>query len=177
MLPLYLVTSPLLAARIDPIAWEARLAYSRTMQRAVLMRLWSRLTRRPNRLLDPGPAMRMLARRLYVATNLHTPINAVSVDRIVGSVRLAPPFDRRFLPQPGHSRQQWLGLAHSWLRGQELPPVELLQVEDVYLVRDGHHQVSVARALGHQAIDAILWAVPASQLCPAARREITANRS
>ena len=35
-----------------------------------------------------------------------------------------------------------------------MPPVELLKVGDIYFVRDGHHRVSVARALGRADIDA-----------------------
>ena len=35
-----------------------------------------------------------------------------------------------------------------------LPPVELIQLEDRYFVRDGHHRVSVARAMRQELIDA-----------------------
>jgi hypothetical protein len=35
-----------------------------------------------------------------------------------------------------------------------LPPVELIQVGDVYFVRDGHHRISVARMMGQDSIDA-----------------------
>jgi hypothetical protein len=35
-----------------------------------------------------------------------------------------------------------------------LTPVELIQVGDVYFVRDGHHRISVAQAMGQKAIDA-----------------------
>jgi hypothetical protein len=35
-----------------------------------------------------------------------------------------------------------------------LPPVVLVQVGDVYFVRDGHHRISVARALGQLDIEA-----------------------
>jgi hypothetical protein len=35
-----------------------------------------------------------------------------------------------------------------------LPPVSLIQVGDRFYVRDGHHRVSVARALGQQYIEA-----------------------
>jgi hypothetical protein len=42
-----------------------------------------------------------------------------------------------------------------------MPPVELIRVGDVYFVRDGHHRVSVARALGQAYIDAevTVWEV------------------
>jgi hypothetical protein len=37
-----------------------------------------------------------------------------------------------------------------------LPPVRLIQVGDVYFVRDGHHRISVAKALGQTEIDAVV---------------------
>jgi hypothetical protein len=44
-----------------------------------------------------------------------------------------------------------------WLaehQGAVLPPISVVQVGDVYAVRDGHHRVSVARARGAVSIDA-----------------------
>jgi len=35
-----------------------------------------------------------------------------------------------------------------------MPAVELIKVGEVYAVRDGHHRISVARALGEDFIDA-----------------------
>ena len=35
-----------------------------------------------------------------------------------------------------------------------MPPVDLLKVGELYFVRDGHHRVSVSRALGREDIDA-----------------------
>jgi hypothetical protein len=34
-----------------------------------------------------------------------------------------------------------------------MPAVELLKIGDVYAVRDGHHRISVAKALGEDFID------------------------
>ena len=47
-----------------------------------------------------------------------------------------------------------------------LPPVALIQVGHLYFVRDGHHRISVARALGQETIDAevTVWDVA----CPPA---------
>jgi hypothetical protein len=54
-----------------------------------------------------------------------------------------------------------LGIATARQRGKPLPPVELIQVGDVYFVRDGHHRISVARALGQRDIGAevMVWQV------------------
>jgi hypothetical protein len=40
-----------------------------------------------------------------------------------------------------------------------MPPVDLLQIGEIYFVRDGHHRVSVARALGRPDIDALVTEV------------------
>lgn len=40
--------------------------------------------------------------------------------------------------------------------GTGLPPIEVVQIGDTYAIRDGHHRVSVSRARGAVAIDAIV---------------------
>jgi hypothetical protein len=49
---------------------------------------------------------------------------------------------------------RWLRVAAARDQGKVLPPVVLVQVGDVYFVRDGHHRISVARALGQLDIEA-----------------------
>ena len=43
--------------------------------------------------------------------------------------------------------------------GSSLPPVDLAKIGELYFVRDGHHRVSVARALGRKDIDAYVTEV------------------
>jgi hypothetical protein len=54
-----------------------------------------------------------------------------------------------------------MSVAKARLQGATLPPVDLVQVSDVYFVRDGHHRISVAKALGQVDIDAdvTVWEV------------------
>ncbi|NJN16323.1 MAG: hypothetical protein HC822_08635 [Oscillochloris sp.] len=47
-------------------------------------------------------------------------------------------------------------MAVAFLSGAGLPPVELVQIADRSYVIDGMHRVSVARALGIGAIEALL---------------------
>ena len=54
-------------------------------------------------------------------------------------------------------RERWLSIASSYLHGISLPAVELIQVGDIYFVRDGHHRISVSRAFGEVEIDAEVW--------------------
>jgi hypothetical protein len=50
--------------------------------------------------------------------------------------------------------ERWHRVACAVLSGSPLPPVDLVLVGEMYFVRDGHHRVSVARALGHSVVRA-----------------------
>lgn len=78
----------------------------------------------------------------------------VRLDHITGTQGRAADFDRNFNPLNSRSRQRWTSIAIAHLAGDTLPPVELLKVGNEYFVSDGHHRVSVARALGATYIDA-----------------------
>jgi hypothetical protein len=56
-------------------------------------------------------------------------------------------------------RGRWEQIAAAVRRGEPLPPVDLLRIGEIYFVRDGHHRVSVARALGLEDIDAYVTEV------------------
>jgi len=89
------------------------------------------------------------------AVNRHyVGIQTVSIERIQGSEGRIEDFDNSFNPIHERSRSRWLGVASVRLAGAALPPVELIQFDDIYFVRDGHHRISVARALGEAYIDA-----------------------
>jgi hypothetical protein len=83
----------------------------------------------------------------------------VPIAQIKGSEGRAGDFDRDFNPLQDYTRERWLGIAGARERGQALPPVSLVQVGDIYFVKDGHHRISVARALGQKAIEAkvVVW--------------------
>ena len=63
-------------------------------------------------------------------------------------------FDRNFNPLDNYTKSRWLSIAVARLNSQAMPAVELIKVGEVYAVRDGHHRISVARALGEDYIDA-----------------------
>jgi hypothetical protein len=68
-------------------------------------------------------------------------------------------FDHCFRPAAAAgSRWQRVWLAAQ--RGAPLPPIDVVPVADGYVVRDGHHRVSVARARGALTIDAVIDASP-----------------
>jgi hypothetical protein len=83
----------------------------------------------------------------------------VALDAIVGSVGRAREFDRSFRPTSGRVRSRWEHIAAMVRRGESLPPVDLVRIGEIYFVQDGHHRVSVARALGRRDIDAYVTEV------------------
>jgi hypothetical protein len=85
-------------------------------------------------------------------------LQSVQIDQIAGSEGRAHEFDRQFNPLGSAGRDRWLKIAAARRRGRSLPPVALIRVGDLYFVQDGHHRVSVARALGQRTIDATVVA-------------------
>jgi hypothetical protein len=90
---------------------------------------------------------------------------AVPMERVRGSESRSRDFDRDFNPLQTHTRQRWINVAKARLSDVPLPSVELIRLGDDYYVRDGHHRISVAKALGQIYIDAevtVLKVVPAN---------------
>ncbi len=87
-------------------------------------------------------------------------LKTVAIRKIHGSEGRASDFDRFFHPLQERSRDRWLRILAAFENGLSLPPVELLRVGEEYFVRDGHHRISVAAALGQVEIEAhvIEWA-------------------
>jgi hypothetical protein len=81
-------------------------------------------------------------------------LRVIPLDRIVGTVDRARDFDRDFRPTSERPRERWERLAAAMRRGEPIPPISVYAVGDVFFVRDGHHRVSVARALGRGDIEA-----------------------
>jgi hypothetical protein len=85
----------------------------------------------------------------------------VPIRQIRGSEGRSRYFDCDFNPLYDEARGRWLNIARARQQGKNLPPVVLVQVGDIYFVRDGHHRISVARALGQLYIEArvTVWQV------------------
>jgi hypothetical protein len=82
-------------------------------------------------------------------------IQTIALDSIVGTVdRRAGTFDRAFRPARAETRGRWLGIAAARRRGEAMPPIDVYRIGELHFVRDGHHRVSVARALGDTVIEA-----------------------
>ncbi len=134
--------------------------YHRARDRGRRGQFWSRLTGRPRCLLD----LANVEANCRVQARCDAGVRTVSIDRIRGSESRTRDFDRDFRPLRDHNRERWLGIAAARQQGKALPPVALIQVGGIYFVLDGHHRISVAQALGQQAIEAkvVEWQVEGS---------------
>jgi hypothetical protein len=82
-------------------------------------------------------------------------IQEIRLDTIVGTVaRRHGEFDRNFRPTSPGVRSRWERIATARRRGQSMPPIDVYRIGELHFVQDGHHRVSVARALGDTHIEA-----------------------
>ena len=86
-------------------------------------------------------------------------LQVVPLDAVVGTVDRTRDFDRQFRPTTGRVRARWERIAAATRGGESLPPIDVYRIGDLHFVRDGHHRVSVARALGRRDIDAYVTEV------------------
>ena len=139
-------------------AQDARTDFSRARHRQVLSRLVTRLRREPNDvnlILPFEEVIGALGRRGERGLGLET----IPLDSIVGTVDRSREFDRSFRPTSGRLRGRWQQIAEAQRRGQAMPPISVYRIGDMHFVRDGHHRVSVARAMGREDIDAYVTEV------------------
>ena len=145
--------------------------YRRARSRGILDWVRSVLAGGPSHLLDLGGVLASCT----VRNRCDLGTQAVPIDRIVGSEGCSKDFDASFRPLRAHDQARWVRVAEAMYMGVPLPPVRLIQVGDVYFVRDGHHRVSVAKALGQAKIEAdvtawkVTGALPWAQAAPARR--------
>jgi hypothetical protein len=137
---------------------DAQHDFLRARRRATTAKLIARLRGEPSDVGVVLPYEEVIDALGFVSEH-RTGLHVVPLDAIVGSVDRSRDFDRRFRPTSGRSRSRWEQIAAAARRGESLPPVDLLRVGELYFVRDGHHRVSVARALGHSDIDAYVTEV------------------
>jgi hypothetical protein len=81
------------------------------------------------------------------------------VDQINGSVGRDKDFDYRFRPLKQHLRERWVAI-YAFFETDRFAPIEVYKYGNDYYVEDGHHRVSVARAIGQLSIRADIWEIP-----------------
>jgi hypothetical protein len=125
---------------------DFRDARAKAWRRSV--RAW--VTGQDNRLLS----FEEVKSKLHLGGPIYRGRQAVPVRNIVGSVNRYRDFDRAFLPKDGVSDWRWQAINRAFYHFEDLPPVQLYKVGDVYFVMDGHNRVSVAREHGVEFVDA-----------------------
>jgi len=141
--------------------YEALGLYERARRRGWWYRLQALLRGRSTALLE----LARITAGSTISARHSLGAQIVPIGQIRGSEGRRTDFDDTFHPLQNHTRSRWLGIAVAWLEGVELPPIDLIRVGDTYFVRDGHHRISVVRALGLQEIAAVVtvWEVAGSQ--------------
>jgi hypothetical protein len=134
-------------------AQDAQTDFSRARRRQLLSRLADRLRREPddvNVILPFDEVVEAVGRR----SERRLGLQAIELDSIVGTVDRSREFDRSFRPTSRRLRQRWERINKAMRQGESLPPTDVYRIGELHFVRDGHHRVSVARALGMEVIDA-----------------------
>jgi hypothetical protein len=137
---------------------DAQFDYSRARRRQVLSKLAHRLRGQPSDvdvILPFDEVIEALGRKSERSLGLQS----IALDSIVGTVGRTRDFDRSFRPRSNRTRTRWERIANEQRRGKDMPPISVYRIGDVHFVRDGHHRVSVARALGLSHIDAYVTEV------------------
>jgi hypothetical protein len=133
---------------------DAESDFSRQRRRQALARIAARLRSEPDDVstaLPFEPVVSALGRRGERDLGVMT----IPIGSVVGTVDRRPDsFDRSFRPRSPELRARWESVAAARRRGLDLPPIEVYRVGDIHFVSDGHHRVSVARALGDTTIEA-----------------------
>jgi hypothetical protein len=81
-------------------------------------------------------------------------LRMIHLDTVVGTVERTRDFDRRFRPTTNRPRQRFERLAAAIRRGEPIEPIDVFRLGEAHFVRDGHHRVAVARALGIPSLEA-----------------------
>lgn len=159
-------------------AGTARQLYRQARRGGLLAKLRAGLAGKPGHLLE----LEQVKGRRALHGRTDAGLQTVAIEQIRGSEEPCHDLDAAFRPVGDESESRWLRVAADVLAGEPMPPVSLIQVGDVYFVRDGHYQVSVARALGQLWVEAevVVWhlagLLPADEKAAAHRRE-SASRS
>lgn len=130
-------------ARFSPLYEDAR-------SRARLGKIKSILRGRSHRLME----LEEIIQGATIVSQHHLGSQTVCIHCIQGSESRNADFDCEFNPLKNITRDRWMNIASARLQDVGLPAIDLIQVGDTYFVRDGHHRISVARALGADYIDA-----------------------
>ena len=144
--------------RVIGVTGASRIEAEHKFHRLARERRLAELERRLRRLPPGGDELVYMAMdtgQAAMARRRPLGLQPIATLSIVGTVdaHKATTFDCCFRP-PNWSRGRWTLMYLAARRGSQMPPISVYRVGDEHFVRDGHHRVSVARALGADDIDA-----------------------
>lgn len=126
----------------------ARHDFQKLRRHATLRGLVNRLTKRPLTLCPfqtpKGYSLLKSAKRLQ----------EVCLDDVSGSVGRAQSYTGDFLPRQSVDEERWARVRLAVDSDMGVPPIELLELNGVYYVEDGHHRVSVFKYLKVRSVEA-----------------------
>jgi hypothetical protein len=137
---------------------DAQVDYSRARRRQALSWLGRRLRGQPSD-IDLILPFDEVVEALGRVSESSLGMQSIPLDSIVGTVGRSRDFDREFRPMSNRTRERWERIAAAQRRGEGMPPISCYRIDSMHFVRDGHHRVSVGRALGHTHIDAYVTEV------------------
>jgi hypothetical protein len=136
---------------------DAQSDFSRARRRRALARLSAGLRRTDdvNHILPFEEVARALGR----IGERRLGLQLIPLDSIVGTVDRSREFDREFRPTSPRVRERWQRINLAQRKGEAMPPIDVYRIGELHFVKDGHHRVSVAHALGHHDIEAYVTEV------------------
>jgi hypothetical protein len=136
---------------------DAQFDFSRARRRRALARLSARLRRADdvNHILPFEEVVQALGR----VGERRRGLQVIPLDSIVGTVDRSREFDRDFRPTSPRVRERWQRINLAQRKGEAMPPIDVYRIGELHFVKDGHHRVSVAHALGHRDIEAYVTEV------------------
>jgi hypothetical protein len=136
---------------------DAESDFGRARRRRALARLSARLRRADD--VDHILPIEEVVQALGRVGERRLGEQTIPLDSIVGTVDRSRGFDRSFRPTSPRVRERWERINLAQRTGKALPPIDVYRIGDMHFVKDGHHRVSVARALGHRDINAYVTEV------------------
>jgi hypothetical protein len=136
---------------------DAQFDFSRARRRRALGRLSARLRRADdvNHILPFEEVARALGR----VGERRLGLELIPLDSIIGTVDRSREFDRAFRPTSPRVRERWERINLAQRKGEAMPPIDVYRIGELHFVKDGHHRVSVAHALGYRDIEAYVTEV------------------
>ncbi|MBE0685209.1 MAG: hypothetical protein IH585_04335 [Anaerolineaceae bacterium] len=124
--------------------------FNRVMVKGYVRRFFAGLLRKSQELFSLSNLLQNSAPQNAMEIGLRS----IPLQLVVGSENRCKDFDNQFTPFSERNHQRWLRISDMFIMGETIPAVDLIQVGQFYFVRDGHHRISVARALEKKFIDA-----------------------